>query len=766
MTVLVRLLGALRKAADYNRHELAPPRVILWPDEERLWADCIQTLRANYPALWVLGGYEPEQGSGPGAWLRLQLDTHSSADVPVIYLPGIGRAAFRRSEDFPKEATHLFALQYQGQFLCQKNGRDLTPLAFLSNIEGGLGLDVAGDQDTKVAIQESLPALLQVSVAALGGRKLEASDFRAIITTDPVRTLLQWMSDPAGCKRELLKFGSAWASFCAVCRADYGVDPDGDGALSAAERLTQGSGGWPVVWGRYKESPRAYPGIKLQLENCKPLDMFQNREYYPQVNREEEEKLAVDLLQLASAAPKDASEQIVILHTQHADRAKWVWAALGDSPLALAVGYLREMADCVRATGTPATWAQLAEFYLASGWQADRSVLQALAVARTPAASHAVGVAVRAIYIAWLDKLALIAQGLAASYPNTGPSTCRQFPVDASTVYLFVDGLRMDLAKSLEAQLVAGGLEVSLEHAWSALPSVTATAKPAWLPLAEKLCGPLEGGSFQPKEAATGKALVHARFKQLLPELGIAYLPDNALELPTQCAWTESGAFDSHGHDEGVKLAWRVNEELASLQVRIAVLLQAGWKTVKVVTDHGWLLLPGGLPKVELPKHLTESRWGRCAAPEPGAQHGYAVTSWFWDAVEPVVLAPGIACFKAGMEYAHGGLTVQECLIPTLIVRSNVSSAGNTVRILKKTWAGQRLNISFEGAAGLTVDLRIKAADGTTTVATSTTIAKADGQRTSILAAAADDAGRAAFLVVIDQNGQPVFKQAIVIGEN
>lgn len=93
------------------------------------------------------------------------------------------------------------------------------------------------------------------------------------------------------------------------------------------------------------------------------------------------------------------------------------------------------------------------------------------------------------------------------------------------------------------------------------------------------------------------------------PELGIAYLPYNALELPTQCAWTESGAFDTHGHDEGARLAWRVNDELASLQVRIAGLLQAGWKTVKVVTDHGWLLLPGGLPKAERPSILL-SRGG------------------------------------------------------------------------------------------------------------------------------------------------------------
>ena len=33
---------------------------------------------------------------------------------------------------------------------------------------------------------------------------------------------------------------------------------------------------------------------------------------------------------------------------------------------------------------------------------------------------------------------------------------------------------------------------------------------------------------------------------------------------------------------------------------RIESLLEAGWQEVRVVTDHGWLLMPKGLPKCEL----------------------------------------------------------------------------------------------------------------------------------------------------------------------
>jgi len=28
-----------------------------------------------------------------------------------------------------------------------------------------------------------------------------------------------------------------------------------------------------------------------------------------------------------------------------------------------------------------------------------------------------------------------------------------------------------------------------------------------------------------------------------------------------------------------------------------------------VVTDHGWLLMPEGLPKVELPAYLAATKW-------------------------------------------------------------------------------------------------------------------------------------------------------------
>jgi len=767
MTILESILKSIRSAASYNKHELAAPRVILWPDEERLWTQCIEPLRASYPALWSLGDYAPDQATGPAAWLRYQLEKQSGEDVPVIYLPGIGRSAFRSAEQCPNQAKHLFALQFQGQFWTQKNGKNWTPFAFLSSVDGGLGLDVASDQETKKAIQECLLALLEVELDALRVGKLEAGDFRAIVTKDPAQTLLRWMGDPGKIKLDLQRLGAEWDSFCAVCWAEYQFDPEKDGAITAAEKLISSAPAWKLVWARYKEAPLAYPGIKEVLESVIPCDLFEMvGEYRPSYNRKEEGRLEKDLLTLSSASSKDALAKIQTLAAEHAHRSTWVWATLGESPLAIAISHLRDLAEVIQASGNPSTWEALAEYYSMLGWKADRSMLRALDAARSTAATKAVTAAIRAVYLPWLEKFSTLIQALATTYPATGPQTCRTLPAEEGTVYLFADGLRMDLARALEEKLISSGLEVKFEHEWSALPTVTATAKHAWMPLAGKLGGPLEGEGFEPKEQSSGKTLTHARFKQLIEELGTSFLTYDVTLFPTGCAWAECGSIDTYGHNQGAKLAWRVEEELAGLQQRILELIHVGWAKIRVITDHGWLLLPGGLPKAELPKHLTASRWNRCAIPSAGAQHGYPMTSWFWDSAEAVVLAPGASCFVAGMEYAHGGLTLQEALIPSLTLSTKQTGGVKSIVLKEMKWSGMRLNVVLEGAQGLTIDVRSKVADAATSFAASPITGAADGKKTSLLVADDEALGAAAFLVVVDQNGQPIFKQPIVIGEN
>jgi hypothetical protein len=178
-------------------------------------------------------------------------------------------------------------------------------------------------------------------------------------------------------------------------------------------------------------------------------------------------------------------------------------------------------------------------------------------------------------------------------------------------------------------------------------------------------------------------------------------------------------------------------------------------------------MLPGGLPKLDLPKHLTSSKWGRCATPTAGAQHAYPETPWFWENALPMVLAPGIACFVEGLEYSHGGLSLQETLLPVLDIKgTTVPTARVALKVAK--WKGLRFSVELTNAKGLTADLRTKAADAKSSVLATeqrNRAVPADGVL-SLLVERDDLIGSAVLFVLADATGAIVFKHPLNIGEN
>ena len=83
---------------------------------------------------------------------------------------------------------------------------------------------------------------------------------------------------------------------------------------------------------------------------------------------------------------------------------------------------------------------------------------------------------------------------------------------------------------------------------------------------------------------------------------------------------------------KGAKAARQIPEQLREIRERVTSLLNAGWKKVRVVTDHGWLLLPGGLPVEKLPSFLADTRWGRCAVLKQSSQTTGLVVPGLWSA--------------------------------------------------------------------------------------------------------------------------------------
>ena len=261
------------------------------------------------------------------------------------------------------------------------------------------------------------------------------------------------------------------------------------------------------------------------------------------------------------------------------------------------------------------------------------------------------------------------------------------------------------------------------------------------------------------------RALTTDRFRKLLAAAGIQYLATDEAGDPTGRAWTEDGDLDKLGHSLQGRLAARVDEQIDLLLERLEALLDAGWREVRVVTDHGWLWLPGGLPKVDLPKYLTQSRWARCAAIQGSSTVKVPTVPWHWNARERVAIGPGIACFWAGNAYAHGGLSLQECLVPILRVTAGAGAglAKKSVNIVAVSWVGLRCRVRLDAPSpGLSVDLRTRVNDADSSV-TGARPVDADGV-VSLLVADDDFEGTPAAVVVLEPGGQVVARQSTMIG--
>jgi len=782
-TVLDALLAAIQKAADFNHDDTVVPAVILWPDEKREWERLVPRLRVTLPQFLVFGPYDKENRTGPAIWLRCVLAGKvpevdlAGGGVPIIYLPGVSRALFRHPEDCPQELKPLFELQYRGVFWSQQNGKDWTITAFLQTNHGGLQLKIAKDQGTGTAIRRAVEKIVDVTVAELQTKgasgELNGNYFHLLISDDPVDDLLSWLADPVGVRKRWEN--DRWEAMCGDAVKNYGFDPIRDGSLVGAELLgLQSKPLWKSAWKRFAAAPSRYAGLIEELRRAKPkpsgTTLFdQGEEFWPQDNDAAEIKLRAALEEIRTLAVAEARKRLLELEQSHKPRRDWVWARLNLAPLANALQHLAKLASATQTPLTGATAADMAKVYTESGWQADAAVLEALALPTHQQDREAVCEAVVKVYTPWLRDAAELFQQRAKQQPLPGRERPRLSEVSSGTCVFFADGLRYDVGQMLKAALEAKLGPIHAEYQFVALPSVTPTAKPAVSPVAAKIQGTTAGVEFRPCLAQAGnndeKDLTIDRFRKLLTDADYQILGSGDLGDPHGRAWTEFGNLDKTGHEEGIGLARRVPELIVSLVHRVEALLAAGWREIRIVTDHGWLLLPRGLPKTDLPKYLTATRWGRCAVVKSNATVDLPCFSWFWADDVRVASPPGIDSFIAGQEYNHGGLSLQECVVPQFTVRAGPAPRV-TARIDSFKWAGLRCRVKVEGDfAGCKVDLRDKAADPTTSLVEAVKAIAADGTVSLVVQADKDSReGTASMLVLLDAAGNVLDKTPVTVG--
>lgn len=760
------LVERLQAASAFNRLNQTPPVAILWTDKEAQWESLLPRLRQTLPVL-TLGPYAPENRTGPAIWLRCMVaqmlpDADWPAEViPVIYLPGVSRQELRAVEDCPVELQPLAELQYRGNFWSQKSTRDWTISAFLQTADGGLEIGVAADDPTKEALPRALSRLADVTVSTLRKEApLNAPKINGIIYPEPVLALLRWMNAPEEQRKAFSN--TDWEAFREICRDRFVFDPDTEGNLTAAARLGGQEGAWEAVWTRFAEAPQRYPNLPDLLRRARPANpdgLLHVPASWPQDNEAEETLLRQRLSELSEMMPGDARKTVRELEVRHGRRREWVWAALGKAPLAAALVSLTALAETTGMPQTGVTPQEVAERYAGGGWKADAAAMETLASNVGGEDFAAIKSAVDTLYRSWLETGAVAFQKAVAAYPLPGAVKQPLTRPKSGQCILFSDGLRYDVGQRLAEALMAEGMAVKDDWQFAALPTVTSSAKPAASPVSA-LFGP--GTDFNVVVQNDGAKVTIDVLRRELLKAGYQILMGNETGKTTGSAWTESGSLDSLGHAEDWKLARRIGEEVRALTEKVKTLFAAGWTEVKIITDHGWLLLPGSLPKADLPDHLTEIRKGRCARLRPGMTTPMQTVAWHWNPEVDVAVAPGISCFMAGKEYEHGGLSPQECVVPVLTVRAS-APAGPPIAIGDIRWRSQRCNIEISGSAsGLSADLRGKAADAATSVASSVKTFNDAGQ-VSLVVEDEDRKGQAVVAVILE-DGRVIAQKLTTIG--
>ncbi len=628
MRVLDTLVRKIREAATHNPDVQLAPACILWPDGDRQWQTIVPRLQNEILELFQLGDLVPDKRVGPAIWLRcviarkLEGASLPAGTVPILYLPGVSRQDLRAVESCPESLKPLAELQFRGVIWSQVNAKDWTILAYLKSNQGGLGLDVAQDSDSKHAMQLALYRVLDEEVSMLKGKHLDKDYFNTLLSGgDPIRDLLQWLDQGEGFKAA--RDENQWRGFVEICKSQLGFDPENDGPLKAANLLAHRKGGWNSVWGRFCEAPARYTHVPSLLRKTPlSMDLFDDKSAWPQWNESKELHLRQDLMKIAELPPHEARERILMAEAENGSRRELVWAELGEASLAKALKSLTTIAEVTKQSFAAGAPSDMASAYETTGWLADAAVLDSLAAVSKPEDITAVQAVLQTVYLPWIDESArhLQSQVEKGGYPGGFAIDRAHHDPQPGECFVFVDGLRFDLAKRLDELLRMKGLFVDSQMAWSALPSVTATAKTAVTPVRHLIRGQEVNSDFEPSVATTGQSLKGGyHLKKLLNDNGWQILDRTDVGNFHGRAWTEISDIDHEGHERGAGCVKQFDFILLGIRDRILSLIDAGWKQVRVVTDHGWLLMPGGLPKTELPSALSENTWGRCAAIKPGA---------------------------------------------------------------------------------------------------------------------------------------------------
>jgi PglZ domain len=259
----------------------------------------------------------------------------------------------------------------------------------------------------------------------------------------------------------------------------------------------------------------------------------------------------------------------------------------------------------------------------------------------------------------------------------------------ARKAVIIADGLRWDLARNLQAAFPS----MAIHSLAATIPSKTAFGMAAMLPIDSSdlnvvfdkgvLIRTSDGANLSTRDGR--KALLAARLPQPggKPRVGFVDLEDllNDTPLPAlPVTVVFDNTIDEQGHKVAHELPGLADQLTSKLRRAVERLHGLGVSEVHVVTDHGFLLLPAdmvnglGRPSVALGQVVRrEERW--CAL-KPDSPVAGLIRLTLPMSSEPVLLGfpRGVRTLVESGDYCHGGISLQETVIPHLVSIADVGT--------------------------------------------------------------------------------------------
>jgi len=258
---------------------------------------------------------------------------------------------------------------------------------------------------------------------------------------------------------------------------------------------------------------------------------------------------------------------------------------------------------------------------------------------------------------------------------------------------IVVDALRFDCAIEIRDKLRLP--ETSLVPALACIPTRTWVGMTAILPLRPEQvryeAGPGEGRlRLTSTNANFGDR--QARLQFLRDRVGAVCLEIEEVEnaarppkpLPDVLCVFGHETIDSLGHDKASDLIRHLDTEVERLVLIIGKLHRWGYPEVHVLTDHGFVTTSAECEPtvVAIPADRTIVAKSRYALVEEGALIDAKTFPFPFDPRLRVAVPAGMAFFKPEKTFSHGGIALQEVVIPHLASRRETIAARVAVQVV------------------------------------------------------------------------------------